>query len=234
MVSSVVARSVLTASLILGSLSLGVGCAAPTESATQTDESEIVAQISAADLQTAKDRRELGVFLPDPKLGAGARAVEIARSEFDGTVSTTHLVKDVDGRLFLLEGVDSDPSRSALNGRHGAPPRFRDARYFLLLDQRGIDWALANLPKVPSTRHGQILWYTNNPDFPNTVKNLGKTPEGDDLVYFTSSLYVVKPSGFRAECKTDENGAISRTARVPACEQAWLRLANFPDPFDAK
>lgn len=221
-------KSSIFAPLSLAALAFGllaVGCSAaagedadPGASST----SFLTASISDADVAEAKLLEAF--YVADPKLSPGAVSKVLRTDEFDGSSSSYSLVKDTDGRLFEVVQTGSDPSQSSLDGHHGAPPAFADTRYFLLLNPKGIEWAMATFPTAPSTRHGQILGMRDNPDFPDAVKVLGVTPSNATIVYFNAALFLVAPAGLEERCKSNTND----------CSSAWQRLVNAPDNFDAR
>jgi len=184
-------------------------------------------KVSASDLAEARSLDNLKLYVEAPKLSADAESVVIDDGAFDGTRNTTYIVKDSDGRLFWTSMITSDSGGTSRMGQHGAAPPFQETRYFLLMNQKGIDWAIGAFKHVPSTRHSQILFYKTSRDFPNDVKELGtRTIDGvkRTVVHFNSSLFLVSDAGFKDECKTEG---------VRACQEAWLRVDNAEDPFDA-
>jgi hypothetical protein len=168
-----------------------------------------------------------GLFA-DPKLSERADSVVTADSAFDGTRSITYVVKDADGRLFEVSTVISDARDGSRVGRHGAPPSFGDTRYFMLMNDKGVDWAIKSFGRKPSTRHAQILQYKNDPSFPDSVRDLGqRTIDGTSrtVIHFNSSVFLVSADGFEDACKREG---------VRRCADAWQRIDNGEDPFDAR
>ena len=204
---------------------LTAGCSTETATAEGSTVDDLTsggsnASITEADIYEAETLKSM--FVPNPALGAGATAKVIDSSEFDGTRSSTVLVKDGDGRLFRVYNVDSAPTQAEQT--HGSAPSFADSRYFLLLNAAGVKWATETFPTVPSTRHAQILESMASPHFADDVTNLGTTAAGATLLHFNASLFVVAEGGMENRCASESSN----------CSSLWQRVNNAVDPFDAR
>jgi len=199
---------------------LTAGCSTETATAEGSTIDDLTSGVSSADIAEAETLKSF--FVENPALGAGASAKVIESSEFDGTRSSTVLVKDEDGRLFYVYNVDSAPTQA--EGTHGSAPNFADSRHFLLLNAAGVKWATETLPTVPSTRHAQVLETMASPDFSDDVSNLGTTASGATQIHFNGMLFVVAKGGMDSRCASESTN----------CSSLWQRVNNGFDPFDAR
>jgi len=225
------------AALVLTALSIGTltGCGSAAEGDSSTDvgalgqnQGENRIAVGDADLAEVKRLADVKMYVQNPKLSDRADSVITEDSAFDGTRSITYVVKDADGRLFEVSTVVSDSREGSRVGRHGAPPSFGDTRYFMIMNDKGVDWAIKNFGRKPSTRHAQILEHKNDPSFADSVRDLGqRTIDGKShtVIHFNSSLFLVADGGFDDACKSEG---------VKRCADAWQRIDNGEDPFDAR
>ena len=172
---------------------------------------------------TEQDRSDANnlpsLYASDPRLGpAVSSELEFKMDlDFDGLRSEDWIRKDEgDQRLF---------KHQFLRSLHNLGGPIFEENWRLVLNERGIDWALEHYPRASSLRHSQILEYYRGPEREKNVKILRELEDGALVLYFNGSLFVVAKGGMGEECEK---------RLVPACAEAWQRVNNSRDPFDAK
>lgn len=172
--------------------------------------------VSITDEEIYDEVRKNLVFVANPRLSPNINT----KTFWEDKGQKNIFVKDADGRIFIVSMYSSaaDASTGAL------PPPSDDVRYFLVLNDTGFDWLIANHPKAPNRRHAEILGLRENANAETPVAELGTTDSGETILHFNATLYFVAPEGFDERCKSTEED----------CSAAWQRVVSSVDRDDVQ
>lgn len=223
--------------VLAGACSVACGLdASPADAPAAAEASDLRGKsvvVTDADVARAEQLRDLQIFVTRPKVSA--RAATRVLDDGQGVLGPglqTALVKDADGRLLYHYFGSAD-----VGSEGGSGGTFHDDRWFVVLDDVGLAWFLAqHYPRVPNGRSGQVL---ASMDIDKDAVHILADKNGTKTILFASELFLVDEAhGFADACR-EPAGSKAFTGQAPfeenqACAKYWLRVdaSGDGDAFD--
>lgn len=184
------------------------GCAAnasglESEFAASSDALSAAPRITAADTQAARTLEAKGtlLFFDNPRLGARPATQDLDQGCFDGNGLVTSLVKTLDGRLFINYRTESCASDNP-SGAFG-PTAFNDSRFFLILNDAGVRWAIKPGVATRTPAAAERVRFIQSLAGTNAVQTLLSTAGKQYVLFNSSELYEVSGARWTQLVTTD-------------------------------